>query len=192
MHKISITKILIAISFITTVLSYFMDSIMLFWMNNSFLLAWNYLAYFVQMILYSFIHWWIMHLLMNMLFLYYFWWILELLIWRKKYLIFFIFITVFNWILLTFFQWNYNTIWISGFCMAILSYYILELKSRNNPEYKWWITAIVLNIVVWFLPWISLFWHLFWAIWGFIFYFLNKDFLKPKLVGKIKEESLEY
>lgn len=185
MHKISVSYLLIAISFIITILTYVFPWIYVFWMSNHFLAEWNYLVYFLQMIFYSFIHWWIMHLFMNSIFLYFFWWPLELLMWRWKFLIFFLFVTIFNWIFLTIFQWDVNTIWISGFCMALLSYYVLELKSRNNPEYKWGLTAITLNIIIWFIPWISLFGHLFWAIAWVVFYYINKDWFRPKMVWKI-------
>jgi membrane associated rhomboid family serine protease len=163
----------------------FFPDLYVFWLNRRFLIEWHYWIYVFQLFFSVFLHWGIWHFFMNSIFLYVFGNILELLIWRKKYILFFLFIVLFNWILLTFFDWFRNTIWISGFCMAILSYYVLELKSRNNPEYKWWITAIVINIWIWFLPWISLLWHLFWAVWWVIYYFLSKDFFRPKLVGKI-------
>jgi membrane associated rhomboid family serine protease len=192
MYKISITYLLIWISFLTTLSALFFPVLNVFWLNRNFLVEWYYWIYIFQLFFSVFLHWWIFHFLMNSIFLYIFGNMLELLIWRKKYILFFLFIVLFNWILITFFEWwNTNTIWISGFCMAILSYYVLELKSRNNPEYKWWITAIIVNVGIWFLPWISLFWHLFWAIWWIIFYFLNKDFFRPKLVWKVvKRESI--
>jgi rhomboid protease GluP len=149
---------------------------------------WNYLVYSIQLFTSIFIHGDIFHFLFNSIFIYIFWTSLELLIWRKKYIIFFVFIVLFNWVLLTFFAWeNTNTIWISGFCMAIFSYYVLELKSRNDLEYKGWITAIIINILIWFFPWISLLWHLFWVIWGVIYYYYNKEFFRPKFVWKISK-----
>jgi membrane associated rhomboid family serine protease len=122
------------------------------------------------------------HLFANSIFIYLFGNILEMLIWRNKFIIFFIFTVVFNGVLLSVFT-TWNTIWISGFCMALLAYYTLELKGRNNPEYKWGITALVLNVWIWFVPWISLLGHLFWAIWGVIFYYVTKEYLRRKMVG---------
>ena len=58
--------------------------------------------------------------------------------------------------------------------MALLSYYTLELKKRKIDDYKWGITWIVLNVLVWFMDWISLVWHLFWAIFWVIFFYFNK------------------
>jgi rhomboid protease GluP len=189
MHKFSVTYMLISISAIATLLASYDNSLYAFWLNSYFLKEWLYWIYVLQLFSSVFLHWGLLHFFANFLFLYYFGSSLELFIWRKKYIIFFIFVVLFNWILLTYFQGNVNTIWISGFCMAILSYYVLELKSRNNPEYKWWVTAIILNIAIWFIPWISLLWHLFGAIAWVIFYFLNKDFFSPKLVGKIIEKT---
>lgn len=122
---------------------------------------------------------------MNSIFIYYFWNILEIIIWKKKYLIFFIITTISIWILLTTLT-NDATIWISWFAMAVLSYFTLELKSKNNPEYKWWITAIIINIWIWFYPWISLYWHLFWAIIWVLFYYITNDFTKKQLVWLYK------
>lgn len=183
MINIPISFILIGISLFFTIAKYIYPEIWIFWLNHFYLWEWNYLVYFIQLFLSNFIHWDIMHFWMNALFLYLFWYPLELLIWKNKYILFFMFIVFFNGILLTVFtSYGSNTIGISWFCMAIISYYVMELKSRNNPEYKWWITALVLNIWIWFMPWISLLWHLFGAIGGVIYYYINKDFYKEKYV----------
>ncbi len=139
---------------------------------------------FIQFFTWTFLHWSISHILLNSIFVYYFWNILELLIWKKRFLMFFIFSTIFigTWIILT---TDANTIWISWFAMALLTYYTLELRSRNNPEYKWWITAIIINVWIWILPQISMHWHLYWVIAWVVFYILNKHFFTPKLVWMI-------
>lgn len=174
---------LILLSFIFTVLLYINPSVWLFWINHYFIDNWNYINYIIQLFVSNFIHWDFLHFLFNAVFLYLFWSQIELIIGQKKYIYFFIFVVVFNWILITNLSWYYtNTIGISWFCMAVLSYFVLELKSLNNPEYKWWITAIVINIMIWFIPWISLLWHLFWAIAWVIFYYINKQFFRPKFV----------
>jgi membrane associated rhomboid family serine protease len=155
-------------------------------MNTSFLEKWEYYYYFLQFFTSNFIHWDIMHLLFNALFIYIFWNIVEIIIWKKKYLSFFIFISLFNWVLLSIFASHQNTIWISWFALAILTYYTLQLKSQNDPDYKWWITAIIINIWIWFLPWISLFWHIFWVIWWIIFYLINRNFLSRQEIWFIE------
>jgi len=183
MYKnISISNILILISAIFTIISYIFPWLFILGLNNYFLAEWNYSIFIIQLFSSNFLHWWIMHLLFNSIFIYFFWNILELLIWKQKYILFFIFIVIFNGLLIILYS-EWNTIWISWFCMALLSYYTLELKSRNNPEYKWWITALIINIWIWLTPGISLLWHLFWAIGWIIYYFLNKEYLKRKMVG---------
>lgn len=179
--KLTISNSLILISLIVTLLAFYNPNIYIFWINTNFLEEWIYHIYFIQFFSWVFLHWTIMHFLFNSVFIYFFWNIVENIIWKNKFLSFFIFISIFNWILLTFFT-NDNTIWISWFCMALIAYYTLELKSKNNPDYKWWITAIIINIWIWLVPWISLLWHLFWAIWWIIFYIINKKFLKEKWV----------
>lgn len=165
----SISNTLILISLATTILATINPDFYNFWMNLVYLNIWDYTGLILQFILYQFLHWWILHLFSNSIFIYLFWNPLESLIWKKKFLIFFVLSSIFVWVLLLLFS-SWNTIWISGFCMALLSYYTLELYKKWNPEYKWWITAIILNIAIWFVPWISLVWHLFWAIAWIIFF----------------------
>ena len=192
-NRFTISNLLIIISMIITFISFNYLDIIEFWMNTYYINSWDYIHYILQYFLYNFIHWNYMHLFSNILFIYLFWNLVENIVTRNKYIIFFIFITIFNWIWLSVFS-DWNTIWISWFALAILVYYTLELKSLKNPEYKWWITAIIISIWVWFVPWISLLWHLFWAIWWAIFYYLNKDFFfkqKVWLITKIKENFTE-
>lgn len=184
--KLSITNILILISIIITFISLKIKNLDEFWMSTIFLNRWDYLHYILQYIMYNFIHWSYMHILWNILFIYIFWNMVEIMLWKNKFLLFFIFITIFDWILLSIFS-NWITIWISWFALAILVYYTLELKSKKNPDYKWWITAIILNIWIWFMPWISLLWHFFWAIWGAIFYYLNKNFFSKQEIWFIEK-----
>lgn len=169
--KFKITNWLIIICIIFTIISFINNDLLLYWLNTNFLKPKLYLQNFIiQLFTYSFLHWWIMHLLFNSVFLYTFWNKVECLLWWKKYLIFFIFNTLFNAVAILIFS-SWTTIWISWFCMSLLAYYTLHLKN-NNFEYKWWITAIIINIIMWFWTNISLIWHLFWAIFWVIFYFL--------------------
>jgi len=181
MPILSISNLLILISVVVTILATIFPSLYVLWVNDMFLSQWLYHIYILQFFTWTFLHGWLMHILFNSFFLYIFWNPLEWLIWKKKYTIFFLFTVIFTWIIVSNFAGG-NTIWISWFCMALLSYYTLELRSRNNPEYKWWITALVLNIWIWFLPWISLYWHLFWAIAWVVYYLITKDFFRKKFV----------
>jgi hypothetical protein len=183
-NKITVSNILILLSAIITLLAYYMPSLYLFGMNNHFLDEWLYHIYIIQFFIGSFLHWSLVHFLANGLFLFLFGNIIEMIMWKKMYIKFFIFTTFFNWFLISLFA-DWNTVWISWFCMALISYYTLDLKYKNNPEYKWWITALFINIWIWFIPWISLYWHLFWAIAWIIFFFINKNILKKQLIWNI-------
>lgn len=168
-NKQSFSNLLILTSFIFTLISFIFPDFLIFGMNKYFIQNWNYLFFVIQFFTYSFLHWWILHLFSNSIFLYIFWNPVEQIIWKDKFILFFVLTTIFNWILLLIFS-SWNTIWISWFAMAVLTYYTLILKSRWNPEYKWWIVAIVINLVIWLDASISFLWHLAWAIFWFIFY----------------------
>lgn len=163
---LSISNIFIFISVIFTFIASLFPNIYMFGMSSFFLEKGNFPFVWIQFILYSFLHWWIFHLFFNSIFIYYFWNIIEKIMGKKKYLIFFIWNTLFLWWILLFFS-SANTVGISGFCMALLMYYTLYLKEKNDSEYKWWITAIIVNIAITIYPEISLLGHLFGAIfWG--------------------------
>ena len=179
--KLTISNILILISLFFTLLTTTYSNFIIFWMNEKFLNSWIYHIFIIQFFTYSFIHAWILHFVSNSLFLYIFWNLVEQLLWKRKFIIFFVFTTIFNWVMLIWLS-NWNTVGISGFAMALLTYYTLKLKERNNNEYKWWITALILNIIVWLHPWVSLIWHLFWAIAWLIFYLFNKNYFKKVLI----------
>lgn len=172
----SVTNILIFLSFA--------------WFLGYFLWFDNYIFYYVYdykiiilFFIYTFFHWSIFHFLFNAIFLFYFWNLVEKIIWKNKYILFFVFSVLFEGFLIKYIITNgLNVIWISWFCMAVLTYYALYLKEKNNPEYKSAIVFIIINILYGLAPWISLLWHLFWAISGIIFYFLTKDFFRKKMV----------
>jgi len=178
-NKFTISNILLAVSILATlIVNIFPEQHIYYnwWTNSYFLEQWNYFHFILQFFTWTFLHWWILHLIMNSIFIFYFWNIVEQMLWKKKYFSFFIFIVLFNWILLSQFAPHQTTIWISGFALALLTYYTLELWSQKNPEYTGWITAIIINVWIWFAPWISLYWHLFWVIGWAIFYFILKNF----------------
>lgn len=170
--KLTLSNSLIIISIIFTLISFQNDEILIYWMNKIFLLNQDYIQFFIQFCFYNFLHWSIIHLLFNSLFIYFFWNKVEEIIWKKSFIIFFVSTTIFNAIFLLLFS-NWNTIWISWFCMALLSFYTLKLKEIWDNEYKWWITAIIINILIWFTWNISLIWHLFWAIFWWIYFFMT-------------------
>jgi len=169
----TVSNSLIAISAVFTVLGYVTNINSVFWINDSFYNAWMYLYWFLQMFTSQFLHGDFMHLVMNAFFVLYFWNALESIIWKSKMLIFFILNSIFLWMCLTFLT-NVTTVWISGFALAILTYYTLILWSKWSPEYTWWITAIVINIAIGLAPWISFLWHFWWMLFWAIFWFLSE------------------
>jgi len=181
--KFTFSNFLILISILFTVIGYLIPWFISEWsINNRFLYQNNYFHWVIQFFTWTFIHWGLLHLLMNSIFIYYFWNILELVMWKNKYISFFILSVIFNWVLLSYFASSQYTIWISWFALAIITYYTLELKSQKNPEYKWWLTAIIINLWIWFYPWVSFYWHLFWVVFWIIFFYLTKDFIKKQFV----------
>lgn len=183
---LSISNILIITATIFTLGAQLYPSIYVFGMNDHFLSQWNYLLYSVQFFSSMFLHGSMMHLLGNSIFVYIFGNQIESHLGGKKYIFFFVFSAVSIGSAVTLFS-SVNTIGMSGFVMAILTYYTLYLRSKNNPDYKGWITALVLNIWVWFFPGISLVGHLFGAIVGAVFYFLDREIYKKCFIGKVDE-----
>lgn len=169
--KLTLSQILIVVAVLFTGLASFDSSIYQYGMNSFFLDKWEYHVYLVQIFSSQFLHGDFLHLIMNALFIIIFWTVVESILWDKKYLLFFMFSSIFIALWITFLSQG-NTVWMSGFAMAIIAYYTLHLKQIHNPDYKWWITALIINIGIWFMPWISLIWHLFWAIAGGIYFFL--------------------
>ena len=176
-NKITISNTLIIISAIFTLIAYIYPEFKIFGVNNYFYNRWEYLIYFLQFFTGTFIHGGFLHLFMNSMFLYYFGNPLEQIIGRKKYLIFFITATIFIGLGVTHLT-NTNTIWISWFAMALLSYYTALLYSIKNSEYKWWLTALAINIWIWLMPQISFTGHFLGAIYWIIFFFINKKVKK--------------
>jgi membrane associated rhomboid family serine protease len=188
-NRLTISNLLIIISIIFTFIWLYIEpKAYIYSINNYFFNKWDYTIYFLQFFSGTFLHGSLLHLLFNSVFIYFFWNTVEYLIWKKIYIIFFILSCIIIWLTLTIFT-NTNTIWISWFAMALLTYYTLELKSRKNPEYKWWITAILINIWIWLHPQISLLWHLIWTIVWFIFYIINKDFFSKEKINYLKQKT---
>lgn len=172
-NMLSISNTLIFLSILATIVLSTWNEVGIYGMNHYFLSQWYYLNLCLQFVLYSFFHGGILHLLFNSVFIYYFGNQVEGLIGKVWYMVFFVFITIMNWVSLLYFTHiPTNTIGISGFALAILTFITLVLYRQRNPDYKWWITAIIINIGIWLSPGISLVWHLFWAIFWWCFYLI--------------------
>lgn len=168
-NKWTISNSLIASSAIFTLLTFIMPSIYRFGMNDIFLNAWLYPYWVLQIFSSQFLHGSIMHLAMNAIFILYFGNVLEWIIGKNKMLLFFISCSIFIWVSLTLLS-NANTVWISWFALAVLTCYTLILWKKWSPEYSWGVTAIVVNIAIWFSPWISFIGHFSGMIFGAIYW----------------------
>lgn len=157
----------------------FAKGVYLFWMHNTFFLSWNYEQVALQFLFYSFLHGSFFHLLFNSIFIYFFGNIVENIVKEKTYILFFLFSTLFNGIFIALFS-NGTTIGMSGFWLSILTFYTLFLFFQKNQEYRWGITAIILNVALWFIPGISFVWHLAWVVTGSCFFFIRYYFFKKK------------
>ena len=117
----TITNLLIGLSFIWYVI--FNYTSYKYWYSD------NYLSLFIQFFVSTFLHWWFFHFFFNSVMLAYFWNIVELNLKEFKYILFFVFSVVFNWVFVYIFSWmKYNVIWVSGFCMAVLAFFTFDFK----------------------------------------------------------------
>lgn len=171
MKKYTVSNTLIIFSLLATLSSFFITDINQFWMSRYYLELWLYPLLLIQIILYQFLHDWLLHFLFNSLFIYIFWNQSELIIGKNKYLLFFILNTLFVAICLLVFS-DSITIGISWFAMAILWYLMMFYKNKNKKEFNWAVVLMVINILIWLDANISFVWHLSWAIFGIIFYLI--------------------
>lgn len=180
-NKWTVSNTLMALSVFFTAISFVYRDILIFGMNDYFYSQGNYLYWFLQMFSSQFLHGSILHIVSNAIFILYFWNVLERTIWKDRYILFFVLCAVFIWVILTFLT-NANTIGISWFALAVLTYYTLILWKRWNPEYTGWVTAIVINIVIGFTPGISFLGHFTGMVFGILFFlaFEWKNILKRK------------
>lgn len=126
-----------------------------------------------QFLLYSFLHWGVLHILSNVIFFLFIGRIVEIVHWRFYTWRLWIWTTILVGTVLMFLS-PVPTIGWSGFAMALLSIYTLDFYKRGNPEYKWWLLLIALNIGIGLYGNISLLGHLSWAIAGLIYWVVVK------------------
>lgn len=122
----------------------------------------------LQFMSYSFIHGWLLHTLSNVIFFLFIGRIVEITHGTRYIWWLWIWTTLFVWGVLMFLAMSPTIGW-SGFAMALLSIYTLDFYRRWNPEYKWGLMLIALNIGLGFYGNISLLWHLSGAIAGFLY-----------------------
>lgn len=168
----TISNVLIFISAIFTLLTFIPSlGIYKFGMNDVFYSYGIYHIWLIQMFTSQFLHGGVLHLLMNSVFILYFWNALEVIIWKNRFVYLFIWNALFLGLVITFF-WSGNTVGISGFAMAVLACYTLQLRSLKHPEWAGWLTALILNVAIGLSPGISFLWHFGGAIFWMVFWFL--------------------
>lgn len=177
-EKISFSNILILLSFIATLAAIYNSNLYQFGMNSYFFDQEIYHIWVIQFFTSQFLHGSFLHFLSNAFFIFYFWNILENTIGKEKMILFFVFNSIFIGLGLTFLNAG-NTVGISGFALALLTYYTLLLWKKWSPEYTGGITAIAINILIGFIPWISFFGHFLGLIFWIIFFiFQSQHFRK--------------
>ena len=137
----------------------------------------EYVEWMKQLFLFQFIHGDILHLVLNSYFLYQAGPILEHILFEPLFLVFFFLSTVISAIALYMFAPKSNTVGISGFCMAILSYLWLHLTAMDASWASQIGTLLVINILLGLAPGISLVGHISGAIAGVIFWFMTSSIL---------------
>lgn len=181
-NKYSVSNLLIAWAFVWMLVWMLFPSLASYYgMNTYFYMRWDYGRWILQMFTSQFLHGSVFHFLANAAFIYYFGNGLEILLGKTKMLVFFVFSALITGIGLTFFAWNVNTIGMSSFALAIISYYTIQLWSIHNPEYKGWISAIVANLAIGFIPGVSFMGHFIGMLAGGLFWVWDNFFKKIRI-----------
>lgn len=126
-----------------------------------------------QFLLYSLLHGGILHILSNIIFFLFIGRIVEITHGKSYTWVLWMWTTLFVGTVLMFLS-AYPTIGGSGFAMALLSIYTLDFYRRGNPEYRWWLLLIALNIGIGLYGNISLLGHLSGAIAGLLYWMVVK------------------
>lgn len=165
-----ITTYLIAINIIVFILNEISNSIYELSVLYTPFLPTQFWRLFTSM----FFHFWIVHLVMNMYALSSLWATIEQLFWKKKYLLIY-FVSWYAWSLMV---WLIDTItqdyWVSAWASGALFWLCGALLVLSTSKYSNLksvldknviISSIWINILISFLPWISMSAHVWWLIW---------------------------
>lgn len=172
----SFSHTLIVFCFIIAILGFlFPDLVTRFGLSTWYIASGDYVSLLVQILLFQFLHWGILHLLANSYFLYTAWVEVEARMSSTWYTWFFISTTIAVALALLVLQPYAITIGISGWCMALLSYLWIDLYTTRHPMASQILTMLVMNIAIWFIPGISLVGHLFGAIWWIIWWAIFRN-----------------
>lgn len=172
-----ISYMLILISIIVTLGVWSRASLMKYGFHREYYAEWQYIDFLKQFSLFQFIHGDILHIVMNSYFLYTAGPMLEKILGSMNFFIFFFTTTIFSVIALYIFAPKSNTIGISWFCMAILSYLWIALYTLGDSSATSIGTLLLINIALGFAPGISLVGHASGALWGVIFWYITTNIL---------------
>ncbi len=175
----SFSHLLILICIVVSMIGFiFPQFVSLYGMNGYYYMMGNYISLIVQICLFQFLHWGVIHLLANSYFLYTAWPELEARMSRDRYTWFFVSTTLVVALVLIILAPQSLTIGISGWCMALLSYLWIDLYTTRHPMASQILMMLAINIGIWLVPGISLIWHLSWAIWGLVWWGIARNWRK--------------
>ncbi len=128
-----------------------------------------------QILLYQFLHGDILHIFLNSYFLYQAGPEVESRMKRREFILFFLGNTLFVAGALWFLS-SGNTIGISGFCMALLSYLYMDLQMTRHPMANQVLIMLLINVGLGLFGNISFVGHAAGAVFGIIWWYLHKKF----------------
>ena len=169
-----ISHVLIVVSVVVAILGFiFRDLISYFWLHAIPVMRETIPYILWQVALYQFLHGDILHILFNSYFLYQVGPEVESRMTRREFILFFFGNTLFVAVALWFLS-SGNTIGISGFCMALLSYLYMDLQKIRHPLASQILFMLVLNIALGFIGNISFVWHAAGALFGVVWWISKK------------------
>lgn len=138
-------------------------------------LSYDILTLLSQGALFQFLHWGVLHLVMNIYFLYLAGPEVEARMSRDQFLWFFLLNTllIIAW-LLFFASPNTMTLGISGFCTALLSYIWIDLRSLRHHQANYFGMMLGLNVAIGLFSGISFVGHFFGALGGIAWWYVTK------------------
>ena len=170
-----ISHALIVMAVIVAFLGFiFRDLISYFWLHAIPIMRETIPYILWQVALYQFLHGDILHIFMNSYFLYQAGPEVESRMTRREFILFFLGNTLFVAVALWFLS-SSNTIGISGFCMALLSYLYMDLQATRHPMASQILVMLIINIWLWLTGNISFVGHAAGAVFGIGWWYMRKN-----------------
>ena len=126
-----------------------------------------------QILLYQFLHGDILHIFLNAYFLYQAGPEVESRMTKKEFKLFFLANTLFIALALWFLSRG-NTIGISGFCMALLAYLYMDMRSVRHPMASQILIMLIINVLIGLTGNISFVGHAGWALFGMVWWIYRR------------------